>query len=84
MGLVACMCVCVIGVCVREVRCVGALTLVGEGVSLTVSESDQRCLIWEELGTHSQNVCMEQTNKPLLLCLSVLLRCADITVRFQL
>lgn len=33
------------------------------GVSLAVSESDQRCLSWEELGTHSQNVCMGQTDR---------------------
>lgn len=33
------------------------------GVSLAVSESDQRCLSWEELGTHSQNVCVRQTHK---------------------
>lgn len=33
------------------------------GVSLAVSESDQRCLSWEELGTHSQNVCVGQTDK---------------------
>lgn len=33
------------------------------GVSLAVSESDQRCLSWEELGTHSQNVCIGQTDR---------------------
>lgn len=33
------------------------------GVSLAVSESDQRCLSWEELGTHSQKFCMGQTDK---------------------
>ena len=47
-----CVCVCV---------CVCAALTLG-GVSVTVSESDQRCLSVEELGTHSQNVCMEQTN----------------------
>lgn len=39
----------------------GGLTLAG--VSLAVSESDQRCLSWEELGTHSQKFCMGQTDK---------------------
>lgn len=33
------------------------------GVSLAVSEPDQRCLSCEELGTHSQKVCMGQTDR---------------------
>lgn len=33
------------------------------GVSLAVSESDQRCLSWEELGTHSQKFCIGQTDR---------------------
>ena len=42
---------------------VGGRGLTLAGVSLAVSESDQRCLSWEELGTHSQNVCMGQTDR---------------------
>lgn len=39
------------------------LSLTLAGVSLAVSESDQRCLSWEELGTHSQNVCVRQIDR---------------------
>lgn len=41
----------------------GGWRLTLAGVSLAVSESDQRCLSWEELGTHSQKFCMGQTDK---------------------
>lgn len=57
-SVLACVCLCVTQ---SVLWWRGGLTLAG--VSRAVSESDQRCLSWEELGTHSQNVCMGQTDR---------------------